>query len=62
MLISEGKWWAQDEERAWKLDRTQHHDKWCLESSWLDIIPYGLKCLNSMGEPSETSAKNTWAY
>ena len=28
----------------------------------LDIIPYELKCLNSMGEPSETSAENTWAY
>ena len=33
LLILEGKWWAQDEERAWNSDRTQHHDKWWLGSS-----------------------------
>ena len=34
LLILEGKWWAQDEERAWKSDRTQHHDKWWLGCSY----------------------------
>ena len=33
LLILEGKWWAQDEERSWNSDRTQHHDKWWLGSS-----------------------------